>query len=59
MSISALAGGVEHTLAEGDHPGDIASLIGEQVSRSYHGYEGVGLEFGDSSEDCSRLEGWR
>ena len=58
VNIQALAGGVEHTVAEGEYTGEIASLIGEYVSQHYYGYRGIGLDFGDSSEDCSGLEGW-
>lgn len=58
LSIKALAGGVEHVVAEGRYSGDIASLIGEYVAEYYYGFRLLGLDFGDSSKDCSGLEGW-
>ena len=59
VSVKALAGGVEHLVVAGSYSGDITSLIGEYVSQYYHGFSNIGLDFGDSSEDCSGLEGWQ
>ncbi len=57
LSIKALAGGVEHVVAEGRYPGPIAAVIGEYASNYYYGYSPA-MSFGDSSEDCDGLEGW-
>ena len=57
VSIKVLAGGVERVVAEGNYSGDITSLIGEYAVL-YYRPGSSGLNFGDSSEDCSGLRGW-
>lgn len=56
ISITAVTGGVEQTVAEGKYARRAAESIAEYAA-AYFGYDD--LDFGDSSADCSHLSGWR
>ena len=57
LSITAVTGGLAQTAAEGTFTESAASSIGCYVSQYYN--DGFGIDFGDSSKDCSQLAGWR
>lgn len=57
LKITALAGGERHTLADGRFSGEVANLIGQYFAQHY--YDQSSLNFGESSEGCSGLQGWK
>ena len=57
LGITAVTGGLAQTVAEGNYTEGAASSIGLYASRYYQKSED--LDFGDQSEDCSHLAGWR
>lgn len=57
LSITAVTGGLEQTVADGSYTEKAANYIGLYASQYYNYSED--LDFGDQSEDCSQLDGWR
>ena len=56
LSITAVTGGLAQIVAEGKYTAAAASAIGLYAA---HYYGASDLDFGDQSEDCSQLAGWR
>ena len=57
VSITAITGGVEQTVAKGNYTRGAAESIA-QYAASYFDVPGGELTFGESSSECSDLQGW-
>lgn len=58
LEVVAFSGGIEKVVASGSYADDeAASQIGLEIADYYHG-DGLGMDFGDASEECAHLEGW-
>ena len=57
ISISAITGGLEQTVAKGLYSENAASAVGLYAAH-YYTYD-ADLDFGVSSEECAQLAGWR
>ena len=57
VSITAVTGGIEQTVAKGRYARGAAESIA-QYAASYFGSPGGELDFGESSSECSDLQGW-
>ena len=57
IHVIAFSGGIEKTVAEGSYTTESASTIAFDIADYYFG-DDRGLDFGDSSAECSHLDGW-
>ena len=57
IHVIAFSGGIEKTVAQGSYTTESASTIAFDIADYYYG-DDRGLDFGDSSVECSHLDGW-
>ena len=58
VSIMAVTGGVEQTVAGGKYTPNAAESIAQYAASYFYDTSGE-LDFGESSSECSHLQGWR
>ena len=58
ISIMAVTGGVEQTVAKGKYTRNATESISQYAASYFYGTSGE-LDFGESSSECSHLQGWR